>query len=975
MQAVARGLAAPAFALTMFTSAALIFALQPMFSRVTTPMLGGSPSVWNTSMVFFQAALLAGYLYAHLLQRVRDLRLQTLIHAGVLAAAFLALLPADQVTRLLGPPSSSFPIPWLLGVLTISIGAPFAAASATAPLLQAWYARTGRADAHDPYYLYAASNLGSFLGLLLYPIWVEPSFGIADQDSMWTGGFALAALAIVGCGLIAVAAHGPRDPHPVMAPTGAAASADAGSARPSWRNRLYWMAAAAAPSSLLLGVTQHLSTDVASAPFLWVAPLALYLVTFIVAFMRGSEKIAPAVLVIHPLTLVLMAVTFMANDWAPALLAHLICFFLSALICHLALARTRPDAQHLTEFYLFVSLGGVLGGALTALVAPVIFNGVYEYPLALAATALFRPRAPIRDKLLDQGVALALGLCTIALMAPLFAPNLFPEASALQGVDQQSIALTIALVLAVMVVSLMGVFPALVGKFATMCAAAGGAMAAVMAVLLFRDPAGTALAVGAIGAALALLGAALPPAAGQSMIHRTAFLVCAVAFAGLSAWLTMASDAFITRAIVDGRLDITVAAPMRIAAMALGVLMLGFVIHAALQKEQAPQPIANVALGASLPLIFTALAFMALEQRFGGEVIFLIALAVMALALFLNRNRPVLMAGLIAGLFLMLYFEDEQGSRVIRQDRSFFGVLRVQEAPITERASLRILLHGTTIHGAQIRLRQSEDEPGAEPAGTPSPAPPEAAPEGQVLPPRTVETNPLTYYNPQTALGQATIHGLGMKESSRVALVGLGTGTTACLLRPSDELTIFEIDPLVVRYSGPQGHTFTYVRRCAPRARVELGDARLQLQEAPDGAYDVIVVDAFSSDAIPAHLLTQEAVAMYMRKLSPTGLLILHLSNRNLDLVGESARVAQALGLPYAWRVSDYVSDPIAGRFGGLPASAMAITHPGNEPWLRALEGGWTQVPAPPGRPWTDDYINLPRALWANLSGAGADSD
>ncbi|MBI1187264.1 MAG: hypothetical protein GC206_08045 [Alphaproteobacteria bacterium] len=942
MQAVARGLAAPAFALAMFTSAALIFALQPMFSRLTTPLLGGSPSVWNTSMVFFQAALLAGYLYAHLLQRVRDMRLQTLIHAGVLAASFVALLPAVQVTTLLGPPNSSFPIPWLLGVLTVSIGAPFAAASATAPLLQAWYSRTGRADAHDPYYLYAASNLGSFLGLLLYPIWVEPTFGAAEQSAYWTWGFAAAALAIIGCGALAVTAHGPRDPNPVMAPTGAAASAESGAARPTWRNRLFWMGAAAAPSGLLLGVTQHLSTDVASAPFLWVAPLALYLVTFIVAFMRGSEKIAPAVLVIHPLTLVLMAVTFMANDWAPALLAHLICFFLSALICHLALARTRPDAQHLTEFYLFVSLGGVLGGALTALVAPVIFNGVYEYPLALAAVALLRPREPIRDKLLDQGVALALGLCTIALMAPLFAPNLFPDASTLQGVDQQSIAVTIALVLAVMVVSLIGVFPALVGKFATMCAAAGGAMVVVMGALLVRDAVGTALAAGAIGAALALLGAALPRSPSQTLIHRAAFLICAVVFAGLSAWISLASDAFITRTIVDGRLDLTVAPTIRLVVMGAALLMLGFVIHAALQKEQAPQPYANIALGASLPLIFTSMVFMALEQRFSNEVIFLIGLGVMALALFLNRNRPYLMAGLIVGLFVMLYLEDEQGSRVIRQDRSFFGVLRVQEAPITDTAGLRILMHGTTIHGAQVTHSAAE-------------------------------TRPLTYYNPETALGQSTLHGLGMKENSRVALIGLGTGTTACLLRPTDELVIFEIDPLVVRYSGPQGHTFTYVQRCAPSARVELGDARLQLAEEPDGHYDVIVVDAFSSDAIPAHLLTQEAVAMYMRKLSPTGTLVLHLSNRNLDLVGESARVAHALGVPYVWRVSDYVRDPIAGRFGGLPASAMALTHPENEAWLRAMEGGWTQIPAPPGRPWTDDYINLPRALWANLTGGSAD--
>ena len=260
MQAIARRLAAPVFMLALFSSAGLIFVLQPLFARMATPLLGGSPQVWNTSMAFFQAALLIGYLYAHVLARVTDLRLQAAIHAVVLLIAWM-VLPV-RVSEALGPPSSDHPVWWLIGVLTLSIGAPFAAASATAPLLQSWYARTGRSDAHDPYYLYAASNLGSFAGLLAYPILVEPLLGAQAQSAAWSLGYVIVAAMITLSATLAVSAHG-ETPKP-LEHTGAA---------PTWRERSYWMAAAAAPSALTLGVTLHISTDVASAPMLWVVPL------------------------------------------------------------------------------------------------------------------------------------------------------------------------------------------------------------------------------------------------------------------------------------------------------------------------------------------------------------------------------------------------------------------------------------------------------------------------------------------------------------------------------------------------------------------------------------------------------------------------------------------------------------------------------------------------------------------------------
>jgi len=250
MEAVARRIAAPVFIVALFSSAALIFVLQPLFGRMVTPLLGGSPQVWNTSMAFFQAALLVGYLYAHLLARVKDLRVHAVVHALGLAGAWF-VLPL-HVTTALGEPSSEHPVWWLIGVLTLSVGAPFAAASATAPLLQAWYARTGRFDASDPYYLYAASNLGSFAGLLAYPALIEPLLGAHAQSGAWSVAYLVVGALIAIAAAMAITAHGDT-PKPLEHTAPA----------PTWKERGYWIAAAAVPSALSLGVTLHISTDIA----------------------------------------------------------------------------------------------------------------------------------------------------------------------------------------------------------------------------------------------------------------------------------------------------------------------------------------------------------------------------------------------------------------------------------------------------------------------------------------------------------------------------------------------------------------------------------------------------------------------------------------------------------------------------------------------------------------------------------------
>ena len=370
------------FAATLFVSATLLFWIQPLFAKMVLPLLGGSPSVWNTAMVFFQAVLLAGYGYAHLLSRQCGQRSQIALHLGVLAVTALAL--PIGVAHGWRPDSSIPPSLWLLGLLAVSIGAPFFAVSATAPLLQRWFSHTGHPHAHDPYFLYGASNLGSVLALLAFPFVLEPLLSGRAQAVAWTVGFAVLAVGIAGCGGLLW-----------RRPVSFTAAPETG-ARPNWRQRLSWIVYAALPSSLLLGVTTHISTDIAPAPLLWVVPLTLYLLTFVIAFARRPPIPHWFVVRIMPLALMsLVAVFWWRQPIGLFLPLHLVVFFVITLMCHGELVRRRPGVESLTEFYLFLSLGGVIGGALTALVAPLLFDSVFEYPLSLALAAALLP-SPIR---------------------------------------------------------------------------------------------------------------------------------------------------------------------------------------------------------------------------------------------------------------------------------------------------------------------------------------------------------------------------------------------------------------------------------------------------------------------------------------------------------------------------------------------------------------------------------------------------
>ncbi|MDB5447751.1 MAG: putative spermine/spermidine synthase protein [Phenylobacterium sp.] len=738
----AAGSPAPAlFAATVFASAALVFLVEPMAARLVLPQLGGSPSVWNTSLAFFQAALLAGYGYAHLLQRLRRIEAQAAVHVLVLLAAG-AVLPL-RLQHPFGPPSSDHPILWLLGVLAVSIGPPFAALSATAPLVQAWQARVfaGR-EGREPYVLYAASNLGSLLALLAYPLVVEPALTLGAQTEGWSAGYAvfLVAVAVLAVTALRTVEAAPALPH-------------ARTARPAWGERLRWMALAALPSSLMLGVTSYITTDVASAPFLWVLPLALYLASFVAAF-AAKPPIAPGVTLVLQAALAAACAAMLPFSDLPflaQLAVHLSAFFFTALMCHQALVASRPPPDELTGFYLWISAGGVLGGAFNAFVAPAIFDNVWEYPLVLTLAALARPWGRGRTR---------------------------AEAWVMLGL-----------------------------------AAAAAVAATVIVTFRNRFPGGG----------------------------------------------------------VVGDLDL-------------------------------------------FQLVVIAL------------------LAAGAIAAFRLRGDGLMFCAALAALSLGAAGAAERATTVGTW-RSFFGVLRISEANAPALGGrVRLLSHGTTLHGAEAL----------------SPA---------------FRCRPLVYYTPLTPIGQVFRALEAAHPALRIGTVGLGTGSVAAYVRAADHLTFFEIDPLVVRIARRQ---FAYTTQCAAGpVDYVLGDARLTLARQPRDAFDLLLIDAFSSDAVPTHLLTVEAVRGYLGHLKPGGVLILHLSNRNLELDGPAQAVAHAAGgaaLVQQHRVkpgrgAGWESDEDAVIVGRSPAALAAFAA---DPRWRADDPGQA-------RAWTDDYVNLPGALWRKL--------
>jgi hypothetical protein len=861
------------FALTLFVSAALLFLVQPMVGKMILPKLGGTPAVWNTCMVFFQAVLLVGYAYTHTLSTWHSRNRQLLTQIVILLLPFFFLLLPFTLDEDWRPPQEDNPIFSVLWLLLGMVGLPFFVVATSAPLLQKWFASTGHPAGKDPYFLYGASNLGSMLALLLYPLAVEPLFGIPEQTWLWTVGYGVLVAMVLGCmalvywvpikvELASVPVTVPPAPvlvQPAVEPKTAIKSGrklgrkrevpaaweeKAPVAKPSpqeqevtWLRRLRWLGLAAVPSSLMLGVTTHLTTDIAAIPFFWVLPLALYLLTFILVFSRWpvtwTEWPHTIVLYVQPFLLVALILVMTAGLTLPytwmEFAFHVVVFFTTTLMCHGELAKDRPSTRYLTEFYLWMSLGGVLGGLFNALFAPLVFKvGVIEYPLAMVLACLLRPY------LLTKMV-------------------LIPGDTDSEG-------------------------PTMWGLFL---------------------------------------------------------------------------DFFI---------------PFLIAAWTLIIV------------------------------------------KYSSGRIEIYAKALMAVTMLAMSSRPIRF-GLALGMFmLVIALQDRQSTSHVFEDRSFFGFVRVRKDMGEDSTYYNTLIHGGINHGQQsldpARRRDSityfhptggigqifqEWHDYRVPVGLVG-----MASMGRGALPLLIPAfdPPYSKFDWPDARIYASLVGLGaspldpwgtlvdLHSEPPYAVVGLGIGTLASHAKPLQHVTFYEIDPIIKRLSlPPQGEApiFYYLQDAADRGshvEVILGDGRLSLQHAPEHYYHILVLDAFSSDAIPVHLLTKEAVQLYLTRLAEGGVLIFNTTNRYVDITGVLADIAKDLDLNcYAY--GDYGDASMPTKFGsdwvvmqrknlgtrgkafngGPPMEERVPIHSmsGRPPWYEPDPLG--------GLVWTDRYSNLLRVL------------
>ena len=716
------------FLATIFTSAFLLFLVQPMIARMALPRVGGAPSVWNSAMLVYQALLLAGYAYAHALGRLSP-RAQARLHVTLLLLAAITL-PIGLLDWSPPPDANGFLwVPWLF---LASIGPLFFIVSAHAPLLQRWYALSG---CGDPYPLYAASNFGSFLGLIAFPLLVEPSVPVGVQSVGWSWAFGLLALLVAGA-----AFRLPLSVDRVAAPVSPA---------PSWRRMAHWALLAAIPSGLIMSTTLHLTTDIVAMPLLWVMPLGLYLLSSSLAFAERRRAAIDATR-LAPVTLLICACG-VATDSVPyplaVLAAALLGLFVISVALHARLFDDRPAPDQLTRFYLVMSIGGALGGLFSALIAPTLFDWIYEHPILLLAAALLLPLANPFDRLTQ----------------------------------------------------------------------------------LWGSPAGDRVAQLLVIAGLAAIvaGAALPDA------KLVAMLVLVV----------------------------------------IGV----------------------VAIGRRLPYLVAVVGVM-----------------------------------LVAGGLDKLALSAAPG----KMTRSYFGIYAVRPGDNDSRQ----LVHGTTSHGIQNL----------------------GSPERQRM--------ATAYYAPRSGIGQVMLAKQTLFPAARVAVVGLGAGTLACYARPGEQWRFYEIDPAIVDIAEDE-RRFTFLSRCLPGVETKVGDARLTLSADPPASADILVIDAFSSDSVPMHLMTREAFQLYRRKVAPGGLLMVHISNRYLDLMPV---VAGATADGWVGMSRLYLPSEAERRDNATASLWIALSDdPATLAALAALDraagrGQWRPlVPRSGFAPWTDDRASiLPLIKW-----------
>lgn len=896
------------FALTLFVSANLLFMVQPMVGKMILPLLGGSPAAWNTCMVFFQGLLLLGYWYAHKLTEtnLENPGRQARIHLGILGATIVWLVAMALVSpnhspvavfASIAPQGEAYPMFGVLLLLGVAIGLPFLVISTSAPLLQRWFVYTGHPSAKDPYFLYAASNAGSLISLLGYPLVIEPSLSLKSQAWLWAAGFTVLTVLVYRCGKAA------SDPAGLGAQLGAQAkSARAATPRtpqPPLRTRIRWIALAFVPSSLMLGVTFHMTTDIASVPLLWVIPLALYLLTFIIAFAHTPSWFRPVLGNIAPVLILLLVFVMTSNIPGMSifmmLALHLVTYFFTSLLMHSELARLRPAPDHLTTYFLLISVGGVLGGIFNALIAPVAFPLDWEYPIALAVACLLVP--PLLDEIRAEYPETA-PQTPLARWRPRMLNVLIPAAM---------LALTAWLIL----------LPEKFDWFNTACVWSSDNLTALLQYCGLR-------------------------------LHLSARTLAILVIYALPCMLCFL---FIDRPIRFG--------------LCVAAVLLSSHVHEF--KQDAALASARSFFGILKVQEFT-------EKR---------------TMLMLTAPDP----------------DDPEGKPTL------YGL----QKPVRYLK----LMHGTTLHGTQAVEEQALTQPLTDLSGTGyrsrrsanawyseavlrddlrllgAATAWDAVLLGGIQQAWDFRQEPLTYYHRTGPVGEIFAELRHRHPTGNVAMIGLGTGSVATYARPGQSLTFYEIDPTVIdivvepkvmnpaavaQGQPPVRGPFTFVddaRKRGAKLDFILGDARLKLAENQEARYQLLLVDAFSSDSIPVHLLTREAVELYRNRVTDDGLIAIHISNRYINLEPVVAILAQETGLAgriwsdsaeeypgktaSSWVILAKSEDQLGG-LGAYRADTGFGALAGMAAWNTFRP--WEPLKVDPSvHAWTDDYSDVLRVI------------
>ncbi len=824
------------FAVTIFLSAFLLFQIQPMIGKYILPWFGGSAGVWTTCMLFFQVLLLLGYAYAHLLSSRVPWKWQGVVHLIALLAS-VAFLPIGPDADTWKPTSADDPAGRILFMLLVNIGLPYFLLSATGPLLQSWF--SGANPGRSPYRLYSLSNIGSLLALASYPLLFERIAGVSTHVIWWTYGFIAFLLACGWCAIRVArsehALHGGQDDPAVAAVEGQPVPREDSPVtkpRPSIGRIFMWLMLAASASAMLLATTNQLTQEVASVPFLWVIPLILYLLSFIICFDNERwyiRQVYGALLLASvPLAVVMLEVGVSGELWVQIAVYSTV-LFACCMTCHGELVKTKPDPSHLTLFYLTVSAGGAIGGAFVALAAPNLFNGYYEYQVALVACAAitflawFVQRRELDKEpilLLRYGLALFIGLfvmftATVAYDEPF---SYWPFETVQEGDEAE-----------------------------------------------------------AFGVVLSDL---------------------------------LATRSFTFEYAEDKTVEIQLLILMMV--WVIGVTA-AFFADFGLKKGIGKPVVCWVA---------TPLAILILTMALIGQV-------------------------------------TDSGDDTILQTRNFYGVMRVEEYDkyvwpeddvlatmdpndyyvnddgdaYVPMGRIRRLIHGRILHGFQFLDEEKQQWHSS-------------------------------YYAEKSGVGLALLRHpkrLAGDGNLNIGLIGLGTGTVSTYAGEGDTLRIYEINPEVEEVAR---EFFTYLEASPAKPKVVLGDARIQmeLEKKRDALnnFDVFIVDAFSSDAIPLHLLTRECIQLYFDHLNSEtgneGLLVIHISNRFVDL----NPVVRGLADEFKCQIARFSSsdDDLRGVTGSTWVVLTRNEAFLSDPTVKRQISEYSKGARPPVL-WTDDRTSM----------------